>query len=367
MAAYGVAAVLAIVAVALIAQNSRSGEEKVASDDAQVQGESTENDTGTNATPDISTTGSTTTTAPPLEPITLAFAGDTNYESVAGTAADRIRPFQELLSSADFAMVNLETAITEGGTPVGKEFTFRAPPSVLAGLQENGVDAVSMANNHGMDFGSTGLADSLEAKASSPIPVLGIGANEDEAFAPLVADVKGHKVSIIAATQVLDDSLLTAWTATDSQGGLASAKREERLVEEVTKARAASDIVVVFLHWGVERTTCPSDSQQSLAETLRDAGADVIVGSHAHRVLGGGRLDDSVVHYGLGNFGFYAQGAEASTTGVFTVTLRERRAESYQWHPGVIRNRVPQPVTGAAGLDAVAAWDQLRECTNLTP
>jgi poly-gamma-glutamate synthesis protein (capsule biosynthesis protein) len=365
MAAYGVAAVLAVVAVALIWQNGRSGEEAVT---AQVEGESTvsENDTGTKAEPDVTTTTTIPTTAPP-EPITLAFAGDTNYESVAGSAADRIRPFQDLLSSADFAMVNLETAITEQGTPVGKEFTFRAPPSVLAGLQENGVDAVTMANNHGMDFGPVGLADSLEAKKTSPIPVLGIGANEDEAFAPLVTEVKGHTVSVIAATQVLDASLITAWTATDAQGGLASAKREDRLVEEVVKARAASDIVVVFLHWGVERTTCPSESQQSLAVTLRDAGADVIVGSHAHRVLAGGRLADSVVHYGLGNFGFYAQGAEASTTGVFTVTLRERRAESYQWHPGVIRDRVPEPVTDAAGLDAVAAWDQLRQCTNLTP
>jgi poly-gamma-glutamate capsule biosynthesis protein CapA/YwtB (metallophosphatase superfamily) len=367
MAVYGIAAVLAVLAFALIWQNSRSGEEEVA---AEVQGESTDNEagTGTDATPDISTTDSTTTTAPPPpEPITLAFAGDTNYESVAGSAADRIRPFQELLSSADFAVVNLETAITERGTPVGKEFTFRAPPSVLAGLQENGVDAVSMANNHGMDFGSVGLVDSLEAKKTSPIPVLGIGANEDEAFAPHVVEVKGHTVSIIAATQVLDASLQSSWTATESQGGLASAKREDRLVEEVVKARAASDIVVVFLHWGVERTTCPSESQQSLADTLREAGADVIVGSHAHRVLAGGRLGDAVVHYGLGNFGFYAQGAEASTTGVFTVTLSGRRAESYQWHPGVIRERVPQPLTGADGLEAVAAWDQLRDCSNLTP
>jgi poly-gamma-glutamate synthesis protein (capsule biosynthesis protein) len=366
MAAYGVAAVLAIVAVALIVQNSRSGEEKVA---AEVEGQSTvsESETGTKAEPDISTTSSTSTTTAPPEPVTLAFAGDTNYESVAGSAADRIRPYQELLSSADFAMVNLETAITERGTAVGKEFTFRAPPSVLAGLQENGVDAVSMANNHGMDFGSTGLADSLEAKKTSPIPVLGIGANEDEAFAPLITTVKGHTISVIAATQVLDASLLASWTATDSQGGLASAKREDRLVEEVTKARASSDIVVVFLHWGVERTTCPSESQQSLAATLRDAGADVIVGSHAHRVLAGGRLGDSVVHYGLGNFGFYAQGAEASMTGVFTVTLTGRRADSYQWHPGVIRNRVPQPLSAADGPDAVAAWEQLRDCSNLTP
>jgi poly-gamma-glutamate synthesis protein (capsule biosynthesis protein) len=365
--------VLVLVAVTVIIWKSGGDAETISSDiSADPSAGPTLSDGSTSAGTepgggDESTSSAPSSTTAPPEPVTLAFAGDTNFEQVAGSPADRIRPFQDLLSSADFAMVNLETAITDGGSPVGKEFTFRAPASVLPGLQENGVDAVSMANNHGMDFGSAGLADSLEAKRSSPIPVLGIGADEDEAFAPFTTEVKGQTVSVIAATQVLDASLISSWTATDSQGGLASAKREERLVEEVTKARASSDIVVVFLHWGVERTTCPSDVQQDLAEVLRAAGADVIVGSHAHRVLGGGRLGDSVVHYGLGNFGFYAQGAEASTTGVFTVTMSGRKADSYQWHPGVIRSRVPHPLTGSQLTDAVAAWDQLRACTNLTP
>lgn len=327
--------------------------------------DATADDGSTTASAPTSASTSTQPAPPPAEPITLAFAGDVNYEKVAGGPADRLRPYQELLSSADFAMINLETAITERGTPGPKQYTFRAPPSVLDGLVENGVDAVSMANNHGIDFGTQGLVDSVAAKHIAPIPVLGIGANEDEAYAPHTTEIKGNRVSFIAATQVLDDSLIPLWTATDDQGGLASAKRVDRLVEEVKAARAESDFVVVFLHWGVERTTCPSENQQALARTLEEAGADVIVGSHAHRVLGGGRLDDAVVHYGLGNFGFYAASGNASKTGVFTVTLQHGAAPSYRWHPGVIRDRVPYPLTGAEEVQGVDAWNQLRGCTGL--
>ncbi len=317
----------------------------------------------------------TRTTVPPGtasgEPITLAFAGDVNYESPSRDAlladpASRLRPVEPVLAGADLAVVNLETAITERGTPVGKEFTFRAPPSVLDGLAANGVDVASMANNHGMDFGTEGLLDSIAAKRSAPIAVVGIGADEGEAFAPHIAEVKGQRVALIAATQVLDSSLTEAWTATEDKPGLASAKRVDRLVEEVERARIAADTVVVFLHWGRERETCPTDDQQELALRLVAAGADVIVGSHAHRVLGGGRMGPAVVHYGLGNFAFFSASPEAATTGVFTVTVRGRRIDEYRWQPGVIRDRVPFLLDGAEAVAATDAWNALRRCTVLT-
>jgi poly-gamma-glutamate synthesis protein (capsule biosynthesis protein) len=269
------------------------------------------------------------------------------------------------LAAADLAVVNLETAITERGAPVNKEFTFRAPPSVLDGLAANGVDVASMANNHGMDFGAEGLLDSIVAKRAAPIAVIGIGGDEDEAFAPHIAEVKGQRVAVIAATQVLDSSLIEAWTATEDKGGLASAKRVDRLVEEVERARIVADTVVVFLHWGMERMTCPTGDQQELALRLVAAGADVIVGAHAHRVLGGGRMGSAVVHYGLGNFAFFSASPEAANTGIFTVTVRGRRIDEYGWRPGVIRDRVPFLLEGDEAVTATDAWNDLRECTAL--
>ena len=192
-----------------------------------------------------------------------------------------------------------------------------------------------MANNHGMDYGPAGLEDSLTAKASSGFPVIGIGHNAAEAYAPFRTEIKGQRIAVIGATQVLDDNLITAWTATDAQGGLASAKDVPRLVAAVQEARATSDTVVVFLHWGVEQQTCPSASQQQLARALVDAGADIVVGSHAHRLQGAGRLDAAFVGYGLGNFAFYTRSGPGTETGR-AQGHRDRAATStrYEFAPG---------------------------------
>ena len=179
-----------------------------------------------------------------------------------------------------------------------------------------------MANNHGLDYGPDGLEETLAAaRQQDDHFVVGIGADDVEAFTPFRAEVKGQRVAVIGATQVLDSSLIGAWTATADHGGLASAKRVDRLVQEVEEARATSDTVIVFLHWGIEKMTCPSLDQQQLAQTLVDAGADIVVGGHAHRIQGGGRLGDAFVHYGLGNFLFKENSAEGARTGVPSAKL----------------------------------------------
>lgn len=305
------------------------------------------------------------------QPITIAFAGDAYFEGNLRARLDNdpdeaLGPFAEVLQAADLAVINLETAIAVGGTPVNKDFTFRVPSTAVAALRAAGVDVASMANNHGMDYGEQGLVESLRAKnAQADGMIIGIGEDEDAAYAPYRTTIKGQRVAVIAATQVLDASLITAWTATATKGGLASAKRVDRLVAEVEQAREDSDTVVVFLHWGIEKETCPSLDQQQLAETLAEAGADIIVGSHAHRLQGGGRLGGAVVHYGLGNFLFKENSVEGARTGVFEVTVTGRRIDDYRWIPGQISNSVPRPLIGAAASDALAYWNGLRSCAGL--
>ena len=119
-----------------------------------------------------------------------------------------------------------------------------------------------------------------------------------------------------------------------------------------------SDTVVVFLHWGIEKQTCPTGDQQALASALVDAGADIVVGGHAHRLQGGGRLGDAVVHYGLGNFLFKENSAEGARTGVFEVTVTGRRVDAYRWIPGRISGSVPQPLAGDEAARRAAYWDE---------
>ena len=307
------------------------------------------------------------------EAITIAFAGDMYFEGVLRSRLDSdpasaVGPFSPALAAADLAVGNLETAIATAGTRAGKQFAFRAPPTAVDALRAAGFDAVSMANNHGLDYGPDGLEESLAVKRAQPDGFLiGIGGEEDEAFAPFTAVVKGQRVSVIAATQVLDSSLIAAWTATADHAGMASAKRVDRLVEEVRRARETSDTVIVFLHWGVETATCPTGDQQSLAAALTAAGADIVVGGHAHRLQGGGRLGDAVVHYGLGNFLFKENSAEGARTGVFEVTVTGRRVDGYRWIPGRISGSVPRPLIGADATSELAYWEGLRGCAALTP
>jgi poly-gamma-glutamate synthesis protein (capsule biosynthesis protein) len=310
------------------------------------------------------------------QPVTFAFGGDVHFEGVLRPklAADPATVFVDVapvLSAADVAVVNLETAITEGDTAIpNKEWNFKTPATSLDAVRAAGVDAVSVANNHGIDFGPQGLVDTLAARAAKQFPVLGVGANAAEAYMPLRLDIKGQRIAIFAATDVLGEEHVASWTATESQPGLASTKYEAEatMIATIQFVRPTVDTVVVFLHWGVERTDCPSPRQAALARSLVDAGADIVVGSHAHHLLGGGRLGTAFVDYGLGNFAFFNESGEYGRTGVLLVTATGRDTDAYQWVPARIRGGVPVPYPAGAEADAeLAHWNELRACTDLAP
>jgi poly-gamma-glutamate synthesis protein (capsule biosynthesis protein) len=311
-------------------------------------------------------------TKPQRQPYTISFAGDVHFEGVLRTRLTNnprtaLGPIATVLRKADLAVVNLETAITTGGSPApGKQFTFRAPATAFTALKAAGVDVASMANNHGMDYMESGLRDSLAAIRQSRFPVIGIGKNAAEAYRPYRATVNGNRVAIIGATQVLDAEFFQSWTATAAKGGLASAKNEPRLVQAVRQARKTADTVIVFLHWGTELVKCPTQAQRDLAAALTRAGADVVVGSHAHILLGGGYSGASYVHYGLGNFAFYNWGPDTGTTGVLTLKINGHKVLKDQWTPARINGGVPIPVTGPAKQQAIAGYKSLRGCTGLS-
>ena len=305
-------------------------------------------------------------------PVVLAFGGDVHFEGVlesklAGNVARVLQPIEPVFRQADLSVVNLETAVTTGGSPTAKAFVFRAPATAFAALRGGGIDVASMANNHGLDYGEAGLRDSLAAARRYRFPVVGIGLNAAQAYRPFRRTINGQRIAVIGATQVLDDELISAWTAGPGKPGLASAKDVPRLLQEVRAARRSSDTVVVFLHWGVELEQCPSSDQRTLARRLVAAGADVVVGGHAHRVQGAGRMGEALVGYGLGNFVWYGTSELSTQTGVLLVTVDGRRVVSYRWVPARIVDGVPRPLTGSARRTELASWRSLRGCTGLKP
>ena len=304
--------------------------------------------------------------------VVLAFGGDVHFEGILETklTANPVRvltPIAPVLGQADIAVVNLETAVTTRGTPQPKQYVFRAPPRAFAALRGGGVDLASMANNHGLDYGAVGRRDSLAAAKRYRFPVIGIGRNGRQAYAPYRTTVRGQRIAILGATQVLDDHLIGPWTAGPGKPGLASAKDVPRLLQEVRRARRTADTVVVFLHWGRERERCPTTDQRKLARQLVAAGADVVVGGHAHRLLGAGRLGKALVSYGLGNFVWYGTSELSVQTGVLLVTVTGRRIDGYRLVPARILGGVPRPLTGSERQRELASWRSLRGCTGLEP
>ena len=114
------------------------------------------------------------------EPVTIAFGGDVHFEGSVRTRllADPASTFDDVddvLQRADLAMVNLETAVTDRGSPEPKQYTFRAPQSAWKALEAGGIDVVNLANNHGLDYGLTGLQDTLQGAERSGMPLVGAG------------------------------------------------------------------------------------------------------------------------------------------------------------------------------------------------
>lgn len=326
-------------------------------------------------------TTTATTTAPPSDPgtLTMAFAGDVHFEDYLAPLARDPHGLDELQSSlgaADLAMVNLETAITERGTKIGKEFHFRAPASALETIKGAGIDAVSMANNHGVDYGPVGLTDTLAAKRTSPVPIVGIGKDEAEAFKPAILSAKGLKVAVFGASEVFEMTL-ARYSAGPGKGGIASASPVTRIRDAVSKAAARYDVVVVFLHWGLDYQKCPDRLSVQTAEVLEQAGADIIVGGHSHRVNGAGWLGRSYVDYGFGNFVWWRSHEPDSRSGVLTLSIDVKAAKGTKrtqrsavreavWTPMLIgADGIPRPPGAADSARLLGLWKQAGACAGL--
>ncbi|MFD3457299.1 CapA family protein [Streptomyces sp. NPDC058691] len=316
-----------------------------------------------------------TAPARPREPagtVTLAFAGDVHFtqRTAARLGVDpALGPLSPVLSAADFAMVNLESAITTRGTPEPKLYHFRTPPQALDALRRSGIDAVTMANNHAVDYGPQGLADTIAAAHAAPIPVVGIGANDTEAYRPYVTKVNGVRLAVLAASQI-QDLTNAEFPAGPERPGIASALDRPRLVSAVRAARARADVVVVYLHWGTEGQSCPGPEQRSIAADLSAAGATAVVGTHAHVMLGSGMLGPTYVAYGLGNFLWYGSSPypHSDETGVTTLTVTHGTVTAAAFTPALVDGHgVPEPQTGTAAQRIGARYKQLRQCTGLTP
>jgi poly-gamma-glutamate synthesis protein (capsule biosynthesis protein) len=259
--------------------------------------------------------------------LVLAAVGDVTFGNGVRTAIEAYGARYPWLSvapvlrSADLAVANLEGAVSTRGTPVpGKQYTFRGPPRALAAAGSfAGLDAVSVANNHSLDYGRVAFLDTLRYARRFGIAPFGGGADLEAARRPAILVAGNLRVAFLGFSDVRP----LGFDAGPSTPGTAPAFPEV-VAPAVQAARSRADVVVVYFHWGVERATLPNARQSALASTAFGAGADVVLGAHPHVLQPIARSGSRLVAWSLGNFVFAANSPRTERTGILRLRLGAR-------------------------------------------
>lgn len=257
---------------------------------------------------------------------------------------------QSTLAAADFVLVNLECDITYRGTRwPNKSAHFRGPnPAAADALDVGGIDFVSNANNHAMDYGAIGMADTISVLNSRAIGHSGAGPNRAAAHAPYLVTVNGLRLAILSYVKPMYDGLFSTleWEATATKAGVAIARRSE-VAADVTSARTRADVVIVFFHYGKIGQSSPNKNQLGLSRAALTAGAALVVGAHAHQLQGYASTAHTLVAYGLGNFVFDGFSGVSNDSVILDVTLTASGVSSFRWIPVVVDNGRPRLAAGA--------------------
>lgn len=249
--------------------------------------------------------------------VVISFTGDFNFakdwyttdymtEQQSGIKECFSEQLLQAMQSSDILIMNNEFVYMDEGRSEalpGKAYTFRAEPETVKLLEVFGADAVTLANNHVYDYGETGLLDTMNCLNEAGIAYVGAGSNIDEATKILYYVANGRKIAIVSASQI-ERTFQYTKEATATQAGVLKTLNPDRFLRVIQEADASSDCVIVVPHWGTEGTLYPDTSQRVLAERFVHAGADVIIGSHPHRLQGVGYVENVPVAYSLGNFWF---------------------------------------------------------------
>lgn len=293
--------------------------------------------------------------------LTMSFTGDvtigSNVQSGSMSIFDKelkkqngdihfpFRNVKELFLSDDLTMVNFEgTLTTEGRNPAKKnnDFLFRAKPELVDMLPAGGVDTVSLENNHVLDMGESGLAQTKQTLLDAGIPY----ASEGE---PAILTVKGVKIGSLAY---------------QTFGG-----RHDEIIAKLPGDIQAlrdrgCDIVIVSYHWGAELDYAPNDNQVRLGRATIDAGADLVIGHHSHRINPIEKYNDKYIVYSLGNFSFAGNNKPSDmATFIFQIRMRVKdgtvNSEAIKIIPARISSRTdrndftPTPYTKDSNIEAV--------------
>lgn len=198
----------------------------------------------------------------------------------------------------DYRTINLECALTETNEPIFKcGPNLKETPACINGIAKLGVDLVAMSNNHILDFGEQGLADTLSAVQSKNLDWVGIGQNSIEARRIFYKEIKNKRFAFVAVCE-REESYATPHSAG------ANLFDPFDTIDDIEEAKKQADVVIVFYHGGKEYVPYPSPNLQKICRAMVKRGADYVICQHSHCIGSYEKFQDAHIVYGQGNFIF---------------------------------------------------------------
>ena len=299
--------------------------------------------------PSESETLSATEAAPAVRTLTVTAAGDctlgTDINADPDLGFDAYAEqygtdffffyFRDIFSEDDLTIINFEGTLSDRGEREDKQFAFRGDPSYVDILTGSSVEAANLANNHSSDYGSVSLTDTQQYLTDAGILTC---RGEDNVT---VAEVNGVQVGLVGINY-LNDQMRT------------------ELDSAINKANDhGAEVIILSMHWGVEKATEPNEEQIEAAHRAIDLGADLVIGTHPHVLQGIEKYNGRYILYSLGNFSFGGNNAPSDTdTAIFRQTFTLTSTEiadddNYELIPCSItsadgyNNYQPTPAEGA--------------------
>lgn len=263
--------------------------------------------------------------------IVLRFAGDMNLadnykvmqyaaQADGGVSSCFGKKLKDLMSKADLMMVNHEYSCSDEGEAIaGQKYPFRAKEKNNKELKNLGIDIVSLANNHVYDYGKKAFLNTLKSLKDNQIAYVGGGKNSEEAGKPVYYNMNGVKIAIVSATRA-EKTILTPEADKNSPGVFYTYDAAD-FIKNIKEADKKSDYVIAYVHWGTEYSTRLESAQTTQAKQYVDAGADAVIGSHAHCLQGMEYYKGKPIIYNLGNFWFNDKTID---TGVLEVSITSK-------------------------------------------
>ena len=233
---------------------------------------------------------------------------------------------RSILREADITLGQLERPISER-SDIYRSAAEVEPTQLAKILTDTGFNILTFASNHAMDAGDNGLLDTIDMMKENNVKVIGVGKNLEEARKPAIIECKGTKVGFLDYCSVMapgDEAgeycagvcsirVTTAYQISTVQPGNppqriitnANAGQLSAMVEDIRNLRSSVDVLVVSQHWGIHFVTSPiAEYEYEIGHAAIDAGADIVIGTHAHTLKGIEVYKGKVIFHCLGNFAF---------------------------------------------------------------